>query len=110
MVGAMHTREVLLEKLTGALAPVELEIVDDSDRHRGHKGAGGGGHFNVRVVSAAFDGKSLVARHRLVYEVLAAEMAGPVHALALRTLTPAEASAEAEAAADSAASRIIAGV
>jgi len=110
MVGAMHTREVLLEKLTAALAPLELDVEDDSARHRGHKGAGGGGHFNVRVVSAAFDGKNLVARHRIVYELLETEMAGAVHALALRTLTPAEAAAEAEAAANSASSQIVANV
>lgn len=94
MVGPMHTREVLHDKLTKALAPLELEVGDDSHLHRGHAGAGGGGHYSVRIVSAAFEGKSLVARHRLVYEVLAEEMAGPVHALALRTLTAAEAEAE----------------
>lgn len=98
MVGAMHTAEVLRDKLSAALAPSVLEIEDDSARHRGHAGAaGGGGHFHVYVVSAAFDGKGLVARHRLVYEILADEMKGPVHALALRTLTPAEAAAAAEA-------------
>jgi BolA protein len=98
MVGAMHTAEVLRDKLSAALAPSVLEIEDDSARHRGHAGAaGGGGHFNVYVVSAAFDGKGLVARHRLVYEILADEMKGPVHALALRTLTPAEAAASSDA-------------
>lgn len=103
MVGPMHTGELLIEKLTRALAPVELEIEDDSARHRGHAGAaGGGGHFNVRIVSTSFEGKSLVARHRLVYEALADEMKGPVHALALRTLTPAEAEAESAAAGRSA--------
>jgi len=108
----MHTRDVLLDKLTGAFAPVELEVIDDSAAHRGHQGAaGGGGHFNVRIVSGAFEGKRLVARHRLIYEVLGEEMAGPVHALALRTLTPAEAEAEAAAAAaDEAAGNVIANV
>lgn len=94
----MHTRDVLLDKLTRALAPAELEIEDDSDKHRGHKGAGGGGHFSVYIVSAAFDGKGLVARHRLVYDALATEMTGAVHALALRTLTPAEAARQRAAA------------
>lgn len=92
MVGPMHTADLLTKKLTQAFAPLELELVDDSDKHRGHAGAaGGGGHFSVRIVSAMFEGKGLVARHRLVYETLAEEMKGPVHALALRTLTPAEA-------------------
>ena len=94
MVAWMHTREVLVDKLTRALAPVRLDVVDDSARHRGHAGAGDGSHFNVCVVSARFEGKTLVARHRLVYEALADEMAGPVHALGLRTLTPAEAERE----------------
>ena len=93
MVGAMHTGEILSQKLRAAFSPTELEIEDDSGRHRGHKGAGGGGHYNVRLVSAAFEGLGLVARHRLVYAALATEMAGPVHALALVTLTPAEAAA-----------------
>ena len=110
MVTPMHTRELLLDKLTRAFAPVELDVVDDSAAHRGHKGAGGGGHFDVRIVAAAFEGKRLVARHRLVYEALAEEMAGPVHALALRTLTPAEAQAELASAADQASGRIVAGV
>ncbi|MFN2425688.1 MAG: BolA family protein [Candidatus Binatia bacterium] len=100
MVAPMHTRDILLDKLNRAMAPLELEIIDDSAKHRGHAGAaGGGGHYSVRIVATAFEGKKLVARHRLVYEVLAEEMAGPVHALALRTLTPAEAEAEAAAAA-----------
>ena len=52
---------------------------------------GGETHFNVTVVAGAFDGKSRVERQRMVYEILADEMAGPVHALALSTKTPAEA-------------------
>ena len=90
----MHTRDVLLEKLNRALAPAELEIEDDSAQHRGHKGASGGGHFSVYIVSTAFEGKGLVARHRLVYDALAEEMSGAVHALALRTLTPSEAAGQ----------------
>ena len=97
----MHTADILRQKLQAALAPLSLVVHDDSAAHRGHAGAaGGGGHFHVRVVSAAFEGLSLVARHRRIYEVLAEEMRGAVHALALRTLTPAEAAAE-EAAATS---------
>lgn len=91
----MHTRDLLVEKLTRSFSPVEIDVHDDSDRHRGHQGAaGGGGHFQVRIVSPAFEGRNLVARHRLVYDALAEEMKGLVHALALRTLTPAEAEAE----------------
>ncbi len=80
-------------KLTDALAPADLLVVDDSGKHVGHAGHDGRGesHFTVVVVSDAFDGLSRVARQRLVYDVLAEELADRVHALSLRTLTPAEA-------------------
>ncbi len=79
-------------KLTQAFQPTRLEIVDDSHRHAGHAGAREGGetHFTVEIVSAAFGGKSRVERQRLVYSALVAELQERVHALALRTLTPAE--------------------
>ncbi len=114
MVGPMHTgnvMDVLIEKLTRALAPLRLEIEDESESHRGHKGASGGGHFRVFVVSAAFEGKGLVARHRLVYDAVAAEMTGLVHALALQTLTPDEdAAQQAKDAANEAESRLVTGI
>jgi len=90
MVAGMHTADVIRDKLTAAFAPSELVIEDDSGRHRGHKGSGGGGHYLVRIVSDRFDGLGLVARHRLVYQALSEEMGGSVHALALTTLTPGE--------------------
>jgi len=79
-------------KLTNGLQPQRLEITDDSHLHAGHSGAreGGESHFTVEVVSGAFDGMNRVARQRLVYDLLRDELAGPVHALALRTLTPSE--------------------
>ncbi|CCQ72939.1 BolA family transcriptional regulator [Magnetospira sp. QH-2] len=88
----MPVAETMKNKLTEALAPVALEVIDDSHRHAGHAGANpkGESHFNVRVVSAAFEGKSRVERQRMVYGVLAEEMAGPVHALQLSTQTPDE--------------------
>lgn len=80
-------------KLLGAFAPVSLEIEDESARHAGHAGARPEGetHFRVRIVSSAFAGLSRVERQRKVYQVLAEEIAGGVHALALTTLTPEEA-------------------
>jgi len=80
-------------KLKATFQPVALAVVDDSARHAGHAGARTGGetHFNVRMVTAAFTGQSRVARQRAVYKTLAAELAGPVHALALELLTPEEA-------------------
>ncbi len=89
----MQVRAAIERKLTEALAPTRLEVVDDSGRHAGHAGhrPGGESHFSVRVVSAAFAGKSRVERHRMVNTVLADELAGPVHALQLTAQTPEEA-------------------
>lgn len=83
-------------KLTEALAPEQVEVVDESHRHAGHAGHDprGESHFRVTVVSSAFEGVGRVARHRMVNEVLAEELRGRVHALALRTLTPGEAASD----------------
>jgi len=83
----------IADKLNAAFRPSELVVTDDSHRHAGHAGASPAGetHFHVRIVAAAFAGQSRVARQRALYKVLAAELAGPVHALALEALTPAEA-------------------
>jgi len=88
----MRVAEIIEQKLTAALSPSDLEIIDESHKHAGHAGARpeGQSHFNVRVVSAAFEGKSRVERQRLVYQALAEEMKGPIHALALQTRTPNE--------------------
>ncbi|WP_209725670.1 MULTISPECIES: BolA family transcriptional regulator [Asticcacaulis] len=80
-------------KLESALAPVRLDIQDDSAKHSGHSGAreGGESHFSVLIVSSAFEGLSRVARQRRVNTILAEELAGPVHALSIQAKTPAEA-------------------
>ena len=79
-------------KLTQALTPSRLEIVDESHRHAGHAGARPGGetHFRVTVVAEAFAGKSRIERHMLVNEALAAELKGPVHMLSIKAMTAAE--------------------
>ena len=87
------------DKLTHALAPERLEIVDESARHAGHAGARhaaaagrhGETHFRVEIVAAAFAGMGRIERQRTVYGILAAELAEGVHALSLVTLTPDEA-------------------
>ncbi|MEM9168929.1 MAG: BolA family protein [Pseudomonadota bacterium] len=86
------------DKLTTAIAPSVLQIKDESYLHRGHAGApeGGESHFRITVVSDAFEGLAPVARQRLVNKALADELAGPVHALAMRTLTPTEWTADQE--------------
>jgi BolA protein len=89
-MGPVATR--IQEKLTAALSPARLAVIDDSAKHAGHVGARPGGetHFTVDVVSSAFEGLSRVARQRKVYEILAEEMSGPVHALAMIVKTPTE--------------------
>ncbi|KAK9817008.1 hypothetical protein WJX72_008198 [[Myrmecia] bisecta] len=82
-------------KLETALKPSLLKVTDESHLHAGHSGNPSGDpnaetHFRVEVVSEAFAGKPLVQRHRLVYGVLAEELNTGVHALALKTKTPAE--------------------
>jgi BolA protein len=74
------------------LNPLELQVEDESSRHVGHPGAArGGGHFRLRVVSAAFDGLSRLQRHRLVYDCLDILMPREIHALAMTLLSPEEA-------------------
>ncbi len=93
----MSVAEKIREKLEKALEPLLLEIVDDSARHKGHVGhqPGGETHFNVTIVSAAFNGRTRVERHRLVTAALREEIGNPIHALALKTLTPDEQADEA---------------
>jgi BolA protein len=89
----MTVAETIRQKLTEHFAPQDLIVEDDSARHAGHSGSRPGGetHFNVRIVSEQFNGLSRVERQRRVYGVLDAELRGPVHALALVTLSPSEA-------------------
>ena len=79
-------------KLTVAFSPERLELTDDSARHAGHAGASPGGesHFNLTIVSAAFEGLNRVERQRRINTVLADELAGPVHALSIKALAPGE--------------------
>ena len=77
--------------LQAALAPTALQVRDDSHLHAGHAGAREGRHFSVRIVTPRFQGLTRLARHRLVYDALARWMPRGIHALALSTLTPAEA-------------------
>jgi BolA protein len=88
----MNVAADIERKLAAALQPSRLQVVDESELHKGHAGhrPGGQSHFRVEIVSAAFEGQTRVARQRRVYEILADELKGGVHALALKTLTPAE--------------------
>jgi len=85
----MSYAEIITERLTAALDPVRLSVIDESHKHAGHAGAHPTGetHFSVEIVSEAFEGLSRVDRHKRVYEVLKDELATHVHALRLKTLT-----------------------
>jgi BolA protein len=88
----MSTRDRIAEKLTKAFAPLRLDVVDESHQHAGHAGSrlGGETHYRVHIVSEAFRGKSRIERHRMINEVLTAELAGGVHALAIHASAPGE--------------------
>lgn len=86
----MSVAEQIRNKLEAALEPLSLEVVDESHQHAGHAGArpGGESHFRVTVTAAAFDGMSRIERQRAVHRILADELAGPVHALAVTAAAP----------------------
>jgi BolA protein len=89
----MSVADRIREKLETGLSPAALQVIDESHKHEGHAGhrPGGETHFHVDIVSEAFAGQNRVARQRMVYALLADEMAARVHALSLTTKTPDEA-------------------
>lgn len=88
----MSVAKTIEEKLTNALTPSVITVEDESHLHAGHAGAreGGQSHFRLTIVAEAFEGASRVARQRRVNAILADELSGPVHALAMKTYSPAE--------------------
>lgn len=81
----MSVTDEIQSRLVAAFAPTELDVVDDSDRHRGHAGyqEGGESHFNVLIRAEAFQGQSRIQRHRAVHSALGADLVGRIHALSL---------------------------
>jgi BolA protein len=81
-----------MRRRLSALVPEHLELVDESAKHAGHAGAAPGGntHWRLTLVSAAFAGKSTVARHRMIYAALGDLMQNPIHALAIAARAPGE--------------------
>ena len=82
-------------KLTAAFSPIHLKIVDESHKHAGHAGTrdaarSGETHFKVQIVSSAFEGKTLIDRHRAVNQCLQKELQEGVHALSIEAKTPAQ--------------------
>src|SRR3954470_24040747 len=88
----MTVRDAITNRLREAFSPESLDVADESHLHEGHAGhrPGGETHFRVYIVSNAFKGKSRIERHRMINATLAAELAGPVHALALQAHAPGE--------------------
>jgi len=84
----MSVQQQITEQLAQALAPLHLEVTNDSHMHSVPPNSET--HFRVVVVSEAFNGKRQVARHQQIYGLLAAQLEGPVHALALHTYAPSE--------------------
>ncbi len=85
------TSEQIKQQLNDALKPDLLEILDNSATHAGHAGASsGGGHYHVTIISAVFEGKSLVQRHQLIYQALGDLMKQQIHALGINALSPSE--------------------
>lgn len=86
----MTRQEQIKHALENAFDVIEIEVVDDSESHRGHSGyqEGGESHFNVRLVTRDFMGKSRIARHRSVHAALGSELLGQIHALALDLSAP----------------------
>jgi BolA protein len=94
MIGRdMSVKDTLTQKLHEAFTPDSLDVIDESKLHEGHAGHAGRDetHFRVNIVSAAFAGKSRLDRHRMVNELLAAELKAGVHALAIKAQAPGEA-------------------
>ena len=83
----MNLTETIRNRLA-ALEPISLEIEDDSAAHAGHKGNGGGGHFNVKMISSHFSQKSPIMRHRLIYQALSDLIPQQIHALSIVAISP----------------------
>ena len=85
------TSEQIRQLLNESFNPELLEIIDNSAAHTGHAGAkSGGGHYHVTIVADAFEGKSLVQRHQLIYKALGDMMKQEIHALGINALSPSE--------------------
>ena len=88
----MRTADLITKKLSEAFTPQSLKVLDESHQHEGHAGhrPGGQTHYHVYIVSEAFKGKTRLERHRMINQLLSAELAGSVHALAIHAAAPGE--------------------
>ncbi len=92
MSGDQPVKQTITNKLREAFSPESLDVIDESHLHEGHAGhrPGGETHFRIYIVSGAFEGKSRIERHRMINATLAVELAGSVHALAIKAQAPGE--------------------
>ncbi len=88
----MSIEQQMRLKLIEALEPIRLDLINESELHAGHRGSPGTGnsHFRLLVVAEKFEGLSRLARHRLINEILADELSGQIHALAIQAHAPGE--------------------
>ena len=88
----MNAADRIRGRLTEAFSPTELQVIDESDGHKGHAGARPEGetHFRVRIVAEAFRGRARIETHRMINAALASELTGGVHALAIHAAAPGE--------------------
>lgn len=87
----MNSRVEMMRQRLATLAPVSLDITDESYKHAGHAGArSGGGHYTLRIISEQFAGKNTMARHRMIYSALGEMMKREIHALNILANTPDE--------------------
>ncbi len=87
----MNRIDSIQTRLKNTLSPLECALDDESALHAGHPGAAsGGGHYRLRLVCHQFEGLSLVARHRLVYDAVRDLMQTEIHALAIVAIAPSE--------------------
>jgi len=92
MTSDQPVKHTITNKLREAFTPENLDVIDESHLHEGHSGhrPGGETHFRIYIVSRAFEGKSRIERHRMINSTLSAELAGSVHALAIKAQAPGE--------------------
>lgn len=86
---SISMKEIIEQKIQDTLDPVSVEVINESHLHKGHSGDDGSGesHFKLKVVSSAFEGKSRLARHKIVFEILS-EQVQQIHALSIDADVP----------------------
>ncbi|MCB1510679.1 MAG: BolA family transcriptional regulator [Hyphomicrobiaceae bacterium] len=88
----MSKEAAIRQKLMVGLEPTRLDVINESELHAGHRSSPGTGesHFRIVVVTPRFAGQSRLQRHRAINELLADELAGGIHALAVHAYAPGE--------------------